>query len=89
MKIDSNLKMITNPNIASISNQSGITPYNIVRVGVNDAASRVNNILALFIILEAVLLLIILVVVMNIVVEEQAQVILTLRSLGYKKREVN
>ena len=89
MKIDSNLKMITNPNIASISSQSGITPYNIVRVGVNDAANRVNNILSLFMILEAVLLLIILVVVMNIVVEEQAQVILTLRSLGYKKREVN
>jgi len=89
IKVDPYFLMPTNPNIAQTSASTFVAPYNILRSGADNIINRINNILILFMVLEAVLLLIILVVVMNIVVEEAAQIILTLRALGYKPLEIN
>jgi len=89
IKVDPNFLMPTNPNIAQTSASTFVAPYNILRSGADNIINRINNILILFMVLEALLLLIILVVVMNIVVEEAAQIILTLRALGYKPLEIN
>jgi hypothetical protein len=89
VQVDANFLLVTNPNIASSGNTSDVVPYNILRSGVDNVIGIVNNVLVLFMVLLAVLLLIILVVVMNIVVEEAAEIILTLRAIGYKNLEVN
>jgi hypothetical protein len=89
IQIDPGYEILTNPNIASTSNVTQVIPYNILRTGADNVVGTVNNILILFMVLEAVLLLIILVVVMNIVVEEAGHIILTLRAIGYSQFEVN
>ncbi|WP_342269346.1 ABC transporter permease [Spiroplasma endosymbiont of Aspidapion aeneum] len=56
---------------------------------INDISSKATIIIYLFIALTMFLVIIILVVVLNIIIDESIQVILTLKAMGYRKRNIN
>ncbi|ATZ18647.1 ABC transporter permease [Williamsoniiplasma somnilux] len=89
LRVDKNLLLVTNPNLAFISDKSGVAPYNILLATVDNVTQQFNTIMIIFLVLQTFLLAIILIVVMNIIVDEASQIILTMRALGYKTKEIN
>lgn len=83
-------QLITSPMVVDSDDNTLVSiPYNLVRIGVRDFASTMNQLMTVFLLLQSVLLMITLIVVMNIVVDEAAVIILTLRALGYTHNEIN
>ncbi|WP_027063369.1 ABC transporter permease [Mesoplasma seiffertii] len=89
LKASSNIFALTNPNPVSLTNGYSARPINLLRQGVKIVASKVSQLLYIFIGLQTILLIIILVIIMNIIVEEAAVIILTLRATGYKSGQIN
>ncbi|KAJ3615932.1 hypothetical protein Zmor_012186 [Zophobas morio] len=95
-KTDTNVQLLNNISMSGISSSMGntnsiaeFTPFKITLALVNQISSVATMIMSIFIVLDAVMLLIILVVIMNIVVDESSRIILTMRAIGYKNRQIN
>ncbi|AUF83465.1 ABC transporter permease [Mesoplasma syrphidae] len=89
LKASTEIYALTNPNPVSLTKGYKAQPINLLRQGVTILASKVSQLLYIFIGLQTILLIIILVIIMNIIVEEAAVIILTLRATGYKSGQIN
>ncbi|WP_031543086.1 ABC transporter permease [Mesoplasma photuris] len=88
-QIDDASGMYTNPNpISGDIHTTGI-PINISKTAVKILVDSMQQLMMILILLQTLLLSIILIVVMNIIVEESTRTILTMKSLGYKRRQIN
>jgi putative ABC transport system permease protein len=94
-KKDDRINLLNN---VSLTNMGGMndevqeaqfSPFRITQALVNQISNIATMMMTIFILLDAVLLLIILIVIMNIVVDESQRIILTMRSIGYKNRQIN
>jgi putative ABC transport system permease protein len=92
---DDRINLLNNVSLTNMGNmddevqEAQFSPFRITQALVNQISNIATMMMTIFILLDAVLLLIILIVIMNIVVDESQRIILTMRSIGYKKRQIN
>ncbi|AXK51305.1 ABC transporter permease [Spiroplasma alleghenense] len=81
--------VLTNGSLIAPTEFASNIPLELMTATLDTILARSTVLMTLFILLVAFLLTIILVVIMNIVVDEAANIILTMRALGYKAGEIN
>ncbi|WP_338971383.1 ABC transporter permease [Spiroplasma endosymbiont of Panorpa germanica] len=86
---ENQFSVITNGSLLFQTENAANLPLDLMTATLDTVLARSTVLMTLFILLVAFLLTIILVVIMNIVVDEAANIILTMRALGYKAGEIN